>query len=128
LEDGQLRRFRDWPASVPDCAGALLTDPDGWPAVEIVTSHAGARGETLDALVAAGSRGIVIAGTGNGSVHRRLLEAAWRAVEQGVVVWRASRCIAGGVVGNPGGHLPSAGALTPAQARVRLLLQLVAGV
>ena len=79
-----------------------------------------------DALVAAGAQGLVIAGTGNGSVHRQVLEAARRAEAQGVRVWRASRCLLGGVVGSPPGALPSAGPLTPAQARVELLLDLLA--
>ena len=138
VQDGQLRRFRTWPDAAPAQAAALHTDPALWPAVDIVTSHAGARGQTLEALVQAGARGIVIAGTGNGSVHQSLLAAAQRAVAQGVVVRRASRCVVGGVVagvmagvveGDPPGALPStlpsAGSLTPAQARVQLLLELV---
>jgi L-asparaginase len=84
-----------------------------------VFSHAGCRGDVLDAAVQFGARGIVIAGTGNGSVHHELLDAA-----QGVVVWRASRCLLGGVVGGAADALPSAGPLTPMQARVALMLQL----
>jgi L-asparaginase len=77
--------------------------------------------------VAAGARGIVLAGTGNGTVHAALRAAAQRALQQGVQVMRASRCVAGGVVGEPAGALPSAGDATPAQARVLLLLRLVGG-
>jgi L-asparaginase len=106
-------------------AAAALGDPSGWPVVDIVTSHAGARGATLDALVAAGVRGIVIAGTGNGSVHHALDAAARRAIAAGVAVRRASRCLLGGVVGAPADALPSAGTLTPAQARIELLLDLL---
>jgi L-asparaginase len=125
IEDGVLRRFRDWPATQPAHARALQADPATWPVVDIVTSHAGARGATIDALVAAGARGLVIAGTGNGSVHRDLLAAARQAELSGVRVWRASRCVMGGVVGAPEGALPTAGSLTPAQARVRLMLELM---
>ncbi len=127
LEDGRLRRFRVWPDGAARLAAALQVPPQDWPVVDIVTSHAGARGATLDALVAAGARGLVIAGTGNGSVHASLRAAAERAVAQGVVVRRASRCILGGVVGEPGTGLPHAGSHTPAQARVLLLLDLLAG-
>jgi L-asparaginase len=95
--------------------------------VDIVTSHAGARARTLDALVAAGAHGIVVAGTGNGSVHRELTAAARRAMAAGVLVRRASRCLQGGVVGAPPDALPSAGVLTPAQARIELMLDLMAG-
>lgn len=127
VQDGKLRRLRDWPCGSPAFAAALQTDAATWPVVDIVTSHAGARGATLDALVAAGAKGIVLAGTGNGSVHAALLAAARRAQQQGVAVCRASRCIAGGVVGAPADALPSAGDATPAQARVQLLLRLVCG-
>jgi L-asparaginase len=124
LEDGQLRRYRDWPADGGDCSAALALPPDAWPRVDIVFSHAGCRGDVLDAAVQFGARGIVIAGTGNGSVHHELLDAARRAAAQGVVVWRASRCLLGGVVGGAADALPSAGPLTPMQARVALMLQL----
>ena len=127
VQDGQLRLLRAWPASEASCAAALRSDVATWPIVDIVTSHAGARAATLDALVAAGARGIVIAGTGNGSVHAQLMQAARRAQGQGVRVVRASRCIAGGVVGAPADALPSAGDLTPAQARVTLMLDLLRG-
>jgi L-asparaginase len=40
-------------------------------------------------------------------------------------VGRASRCLLGGVVGAPADALPSAGALTPAQARIELMLDLL---
>jgi L-asparaginase len=127
IEDGVLRRFRDWPQTRPSHGHALHGDPAGWPVVEIVTSHAGARAATVEALVAAGARGLVIAGTGNGSVHRELLAAARQAQRSGVRVLRASRCVAGGVVGSPEGDgvLPSAGSITPAQARVQLMLELM---
>ena len=124
LQDGAVRRLRDWPTA-PAAYGAVLDrDTAGWPVVDIVTSHAGARAATLDALVAAGAQGLVIAGTGNGSVHVVLMEAARRAQAQGVVVWRASRCLLGGVVGARPGALHSAGDATPAQARVLILLEL----
>ena len=125
LEDGEVRVFRPWPVAVLH-AGPARRPPSAWPVVDIVTSHAGARGATIDALVAAGARGLVIAGTGNGSVHVELLAAAHRAQAAGVRVVRTSRCLLGGVVGAPTGALPSAGALTPAQARVELLLDLLA--
>jgi L-asparaginase len=126
MADGALRRFRPWPDAPLHRAAAALPQAEHWPAVEIVTSHAGARGAGVDALVAAGARGLVIAGTGNGSVHRALLDAARRAQSAGVVVRRASRCQLGGVVGSRPDALPSAGVLTAPQARIELLLDLIA--
>ena len=129
VQDGRLRLLQAWPTARPAHAAVLKTDPAQWPAVDIITSHAGARGAVVDALVAAGARGLILAGTGNGSVHADLLAAARRAMAGGVVVRRASRCTAGGVVvatsGGKPGALPAAGDATPAQARVKLLLELV---
>ncbi len=125
LQDGAVKRFRDWPATTATHVAALAIDPKHWPVVEIVTSHAGARGATVDALVKAGARGLVLAGTGNGSVHAALLVALRRAAAKGVAVRRASRCLLGGVVGSPVDALPSAGDATPAQARVLLMLELL---
>lgn len=126
IEDGRVRLFRAWPESPLHAAAQALDDPVRWPAVDIVTSHAGARGATIDALVDAGARGIVVAGTGNGSVHHELRDAARRAIAAGVVVRRASRCQLGGVVGAAADALPSAGTLTPVQARIELMLDLLA--
>jgi len=126
VEDGQVRTLRGWPAAPAHAAATRLGDAATWPVVDIVTSHAGARAASVDALVAAGARGLVIAGTGNGSVHAELSGAARRAQSAGVCVWRASRCLLGGVVGAPADALPSAGTLTPVQARVELLLELIA--
>jgi len=126
LEDGRVRCLRPWPAVALHPAASQMSPPEQWPQVDIVFSHAQADGRVMDALVAAGTRGIVIAGTGNGSAHRSLKIAAQRAVAQGVRVVRASRCWAGGVVGEEPGALPSYGVLTPVQARIELMLDLLA--
>lgn len=124
VEDGRVRRLRGWPAG-GDCAAALMQADADWPVVDILTSHAGARGALMRAAVAAGAKGVVLAGTGNGSVHRDLVAAAKEAIAQGVRVLRASRCQLGGVVGDSQSGLPSAGELTAPQARVKLMLDLV---
>jgi L-asparaginase len=102
------------------------------PAVEIVVSHAGVSRVALDALVAAGARGIVVAGTGNGSIHATLQQALAEARAKGVAIVRASRVGSGHVMRN--GAAPddalgfvSAGALNPYKARVLLKLALASG-
>jgi L-asparaginase len=131
LEEGRLRCLRPWPQSAPGAGPAVARLPArdaDWPWVEIVNSHAGAHGRAVDALVAAGVRGLVVAATGNGSVHQALLSALRRAQAAGVAVLRASRCAFGGVVEATEGGVPefeSAGQLTPAQARVELTLRLL---
>lgn len=110
-------------------APALRLDParlpvQDWPRVEIVTSHAGADGRIVDLLVADGVRGLVVAGTGNGTVHTQLHASLQRAAAVGVRVVVGSRVGRGAVSGH--GAWPGAADLTPAQARVDLMLALLA--
>ncbi|MFT3955896.1 MAG: asparaginase [Piscinibacter sp.] len=123
LEEGRLRRLRDWPAG--EALGLDLVEKGGWPWVEIITSHAGARADGVRALVAAGVKGIVVAGTGNGSLHHALEAALAEAQGAGVTVWRSTRCLNGPVQMKTGDGLPAAGTLTPVQARIELMLQLM---
>ncbi len=125
VEEGVLRRFADWPAGVALGLDVLDTDPTQWPWVEIVTSHAGARGDAVRALLAAGVQGLVVAGTGNGSVHRALQQALDEARAAGLPVWLCSRCAGGVLVPAPGAAPSPAAALSPWQARLALQLQLL---
>lgn len=125
IEAGAVRQFRDWPQGTP--LGAELADAAHWPRVEIVLSHAGASGALVDALVAQGVDGIVAAGTGNGTLHHALEAALRRAQDRGVAVRRCSRVGAGAVLAAPDDvALPHCGALTPVQARIELMLELLA--
>ena len=126
VEAGSVRQLRPWPAP-SDSAGLFerATREQDWPWVEIVHSHAGVDGRAVQALVAAGVQGLVVAATGNGTVHASLEQALLRAREQGVRVVRSSRCLEGPVIAQAQDALP-AGPLTPAKARVELLLSLLA--
>ena len=106
--------------------GALPADGEAWPWVEIVISAAGADGRVVASLVDAGVDGIVVAATGNGTVHHRLEVALADAATRGVASVRSSRCLDGGIVDAELAAIPSAGALTPVKARVELLLDLLA--
>ena len=127
VEEGRLRQFRDWPSSADAIgADALPDDAAAWPAVEIVTSHAGAGGAIVRALQATGVQGLVVAATGNGSVHRELEAALLDAQRAGVEVVRSTRCGNGRVLAQADAALASADDLTPAKARVELMLRLIA--
>ncbi len=107
----------------------LPVDLGAWPAVEIVSSHAGASPRLVSAMGALGVQGIVVAATGNGTVHRALEAALLDAQAAGIRVLRATRCLGGGIAAagtTAVEQLPSAGALTPVKARVELILQLLA--
>ena len=93
--------------------------------MEIVLSHSGARGEVVDALVAQGIDGLIVAGTGNGTIHHVLEAALQRAKEQGVVVVRATRCANGRVVGAGTGGFEDSLGLSPVKARISLMLALM---
>lgn len=101
------------------------------PRVEIVTSHADADGWLVDAALAhtranGPLRGLIVAGTGHGTTNEGLDAALRRAADQGVVVWLSSRVARGGVHPREADAWPACGELTPAQARVALVLHLLA--
>jgi len=128
FEEGRLRRLRSWPAGEGFGVAALDAEPASWPSVEIVTSHAGSGAALIDALARSGTKGIVIAATGNGTVHEVIEQALQDAAWAGMAVLRATRCGDGAILeaDNGIGVGPSAGALTPAKARVELMLRLMA--
>jgi L-asparaginase len=126
LQQGEVRPLRAWPHGEPLGLQRLPADPADWPKVVVWPSHAGVDADVaqamVDTFVARGVRGLVVAGTGNGTLNQALVPALRSAQQRGLTVWRSSRCAAGGVVGE--GEWPSAGPLTPWQARVELMLQL----
>lgn len=67
------------------------------PKVGIVPSFAGAGTEAFDALVAAGYRGIVIEGVGNGNMTKELMDRAIEAQKRGIQIVRSTRVPNGSV-------------------------------
>jgi L-asparaginase len=105
--------------------------------VHLVTAHVAMDGALLDAAMAAGADGIVVAATGAGNTSRPLLDAAERAIGRGVPVVHTTRCPAGAASADyafPGGGatwvragaMPS-GFLGGPKARVALALGIGAG-
>jgi len=96
-----------------------------------LASHAACSARALQCLVDAGVQGVVLSATGNGTLHECLEQAIGAYLVQGRLhlnqVLVATRCAMGGVVGQPSHGLPTAGYLTPAQARVVLMLNLMRG-
>ena len=127
VEEGHVRQVRAWPGT-PSAVREVLarfTAADSVPRVEIVMNHAGAGGAIVDALVSRGIHGIVVAGTGNGTVHRDLEAALLNAQAAGVRVVRTTRCAQGVVIPPAGDRLPAM-ALPPVKARIALMLELLA--
>lgn len=69
------------------------------PWVEILQSGALQSARAVQALVAAGVQGLVVAGTGNGTIHQAMEQALLLAKAQGVNVWCTTRCLEGRLVG-----------------------------
>jgi L-asparaginase len=61
------------------------------PRVDIIYAHAGMSPDLIDAAVANGAKGLVIAGVGDGNMTTPALEAVKAAIAKGVVVVRSSR-------------------------------------
>jgi L-asparaginase len=106
-----------------------LTAIQTWPRVEIVFNHAHSSGSIVRALLADPAtaadplRGIVVAGTGNGTMSAALQAALQTAQSQGVQVLRASRCAWGGVSATAHDVFPCT-ELSAVKARVQMVLQL----
>lgn len=111
VEEGRVRWFRNYEqkdifvlsGQAQAAIKKALFDGQPWPRVELVFSHAGVTGDSVDALLTQASgprpvRGLVVAGTGNGTIHHELHAALLRAQAAGVVVWRSTRCVFGRVI------------------------------
>lgn len=97
------------------------------PRVDIVYSYAGADGAAVDAALAAGAKGIVVAGFASGLVTPAQLAALRSAQEQGVAVVHGSRVGSGRVIRAASMHAPdsiAADNLSPQKARILLMLAL----
>jgi len=99
------------------------------PRVDIIYGYAGLRRDQIDAAVAAGARGLVIAGVGAGNLSTEILEAVTAAARAGVVVVRSSRTGGGMVernieIDDDAAGLLVAEELNPQKARVLLMLGL----
>jgi L-asparaginase len=128
VEEGGVRLAQNWPLSPTGGAQAAIKNiavGASWPRVEIVISHAGATGSLADALVRDGVHGLVVACTGNGTIHHALEAALLRAQQAGVRVVRSTRCPEGQVLPKPGDALPDSEGLSPLKARISLMLDLL---
>lgn len=132
VEEGRVR----WAAGALASAAAsgippvtALRPAAEWPQVEILVSHAGCSAAVaqaqVQALIAAGVRGLVVAGTGNGTTHQALDAALDVAQSQGLAVRRSTRCERGRIVQAEGADDSRVSALPAVKARTSLMLELM---
>lgn len=131
VRHGRIDRWRGWsrPAGAAVSSDVLLA-ASALPRVDIVLSHAAAGGALVDVACAdhggaAPVRGLVVACTGGGTVHKELEAALRRAQAAGVRVVRTTRCVDGLLEPRPGDEFPAV-ALSPVKARLALMLELLA--
>jgi L-asparaginase len=99
------------------------------PRVDIIFASVDSSPDLIDASAANGSRGIVIAGVGNGNMNKASVSAAANAVKKGVTVVRSSRVVTGNVGRNVELNDDELGfiasdELNPQKARILLMLAL----
>lgn len=133
VEEGQVR----WTRPVHADGGTkppLELPTSAWPRVEIVMNAVGIGGAVVRALCKtpaapdAPVQGIVVAGTGNGTVNRDMEAALAEARAQGVRVVTTTRCASGQLVGARGAQVVDQGylGLSVVKARIALVLELLA--
>jgi len=145
VEESVVRQVRNWPSAPVNYALVAIekiVNLSVWPRVEVLMNHAGANGAIVRALMnpnrnpgqngsaAAGDvpvRGLVIAATGNGTLHHDLEQALLAAQASGVAVVRATRSPMGRVISTPDARFPDSNGLSPVKARIALLLALAVG-
>jgi L-asparaginase len=102
----------------------------GLPRVDILFAYSDMASDLIDASVANGAKGIVIAGVGNGNMNKASLEAAARAAKKGVVIVRSSRVVTGSVgrnveVNDDEMNFVASDELNPQKSRILLMLALL---
>jgi L-asparaginase len=100
------------------------------PRVDILYACADMSADLIDAAVARGAKGIVIAGVGNGNMNAASLRAAADAAKKGAVVVRSSRVVTGTVgrnveINDDEMNFVAADELNPQKARILLMLALL---
>ncbi|HBR85153.1 MAG TPA: asparaginase, partial [Erythrobacter sp.] len=111
-------------------AGAAFGWPESFPGVAIVYAYAGLDGADLNRQVSDTTRGIVLAGVGEGNMPDSVRQELARLASRGVCVIRASRADEGLVDRedeDDANGFVAARALNPQKARILLQLLLAAG-
>ena len=122
VEGGNFSLLGEWPVVASQAPRRDWPERPPW--VEVVCSMTQADGRAVRALLDAGVDALVVATTGNGTVHADLQVALEAAQAAGVAVLRASRTAHGHIHDGHPQALAHAAQLSPYKARVRLMLEL----
>ena len=97
---GQAEFYRGPIGKHTDGSEFSLAGVTALPRVDIIMAHENMDGALIDAAVAAGAKGIVIAGVGNGNLTQSAVKALAAQAKKGIICVRASRVITGRVSRN----------------------------
>jgi len=127
---GETRYFRGPSHGRTGASAFSVEGVEALARVDIVSAHAGMDGKMIEAAVANGARGIVLAGVGNGNLSSSAVSALTAAAENGVICVRSTRLPTGFVARNveiddDTRGFVAAGDLSPQKARVLLQLCLL---
>ena len=94
----------EWFEHAPRASGATSRFKVGGleelPRVDILHAHANMSVDLIDAAIAGGARGVVIAGVGSGNMSAHAIEQLGRAASKGVAIVRSSRVVSAMVLRN----------------------------
>ena len=134
VEEGKVRWERPLRSDGSGAKPGLQLPADAWPRVEVVVNAVGMGGAVVRALCATPVapdtqvRGIVVGGTGNGTINRDMETALFAARVQGVRVVVTTRCASGQLVSARDAPIEDAEylGLSIVKARIALVLELLA--
>jgi L-asparaginase len=126
---GEIEFYRDPVGKNTTGSEFKVDESTTLPRVDIIMAHEDMDGKMIDAAVAAGAKGLVIAGVGNGNMTKEALDALAAQSRKGIIAVRSSRVATGRVGRNVEvnddslGFVASLG-LNPQKSRVLLRLAL----
>ena len=126
---GEIEFYRDPVGKNTTGSEFKVDEATTLPRVDIIMAHENMDGKMIDAAVAAGAKGLVIAGVGNGNMTKEALDALAAQSKNGIIAVRSSRVATGRVGRNVEinddslGFVASLG-LNPQKSRVLLRLAL----
>ena len=129
VNTGKVFWFEPMDRKVGTATEFAIDKLDKLPRVDIIYAHANMSADLIDAAVANGAKGLVIAGVGAGNMTTPSLDALARAAKNGIVVVRSTRLPSGVTLRNnevdddDKGFVAS-GELNPPKSRVLLQLAL----
>jgi L-asparaginase len=127
----QIERFvhhDQLPKQIAPIGASEMPEPSQWPWVEILINHVQVSHKHLEALLQVGVQGLVIAGTGNGSVNTGLQEGLAKARANGIPVRLSTRCSQGYVIATETHRFEVQEKLNPVKTRVALMLDMLSNV